>query len=138
AAGDRVGVQDGRHLDHAVAAGGGLVEADALVAGDDGAAAVAVLQERVRRVHAGVDDGHRDAAAVERLPVRAGERADGLRAAGGGVGGLVEELDRAVALEVGDAGFAAGGLDLPAGARGDDDADLLELGDRPHARRLHG
>src|SRR4051812_37539456 len=55
-----------------------------------------------------------------------------------GLEGLVEELDRAVALQVGDAVLYAGRLDLPGGPRGDGHADLLELGDRPHARRGDG
>src|SRR3954471_5360327 len=64
AAGDGVGVDAVRHLHHAAAAGVRLVEAEALVAGDDGAAAVGVLQEGVGGVDPGVDDRHRDAAAV--------------------------------------------------------------------------
>ena len=54
------------------------------------------------------------------------------------VRGLVVELDRGVALEVGHARLGAGGLDLVGGAGGDDDADPLELGDRAHARGVDG
>ena len=45
------------------------------------------------------------------------------------------ERDRGVALEVGDARLGPGRLDLAGGARRDDDADPLELGDGAHARR---
>ena len=120
-----VGVDAVRHLLHRALGLGRL--AQRLVVGHDGAAAVGLLEVRVGRVDAGVDDADGDALAGQRAAVGAGERLGGLEAAGGLVGGLGEEADRLGArLDVRDAGLAAHRLDLGLGAAGADDADLLE------------
>ena len=71
--------------------------AQRLEVGDDGAAAVGLLEVGVGRVDAGVDDRDRDALAGQRVPSAPVSGLGGLEAAGGRVGGLLEELDRLVA-----------------------------------------
>ena len=88
----RVGVDVVRHLLHRARALGQV--AQGLVVGDHGAAAVGLLEVRVRRVDTGVDDPDRDTLAGQRAAVGAGEGLGRLEAAGGLVGGLGEEPDR--------------------------------------------
>ena len=105
-----------------------------LLVGDDGAGAVGLGEVGVVGVDAGVDDADADAGAVETRAVRAGEGVERLLAAGGRVRGVLRELDRLVALDVGDTGLAADVGDLRLGAAGDHDPDLVEAGGDLHAR----
>ena len=123
-----VGVDAGRDLLDGAGGLGRLTER--LVAGHDGAAAVGLLEVRVRRVDAGVDDPDGDALAGQLAAIGAGHRLGGLETAGRLVGGLGEEADRLLAgLDVRHARLAADRLDLGLGAARSDHADLLERDD---------